>query len=145
MRGTHPLKTPFQSPAVSEKFTSYPPAARRSLLELRELVFETARSLPEVGEIEETLKWGEPAYLTRNGAGSTIRMDWKPKSPDQCALYFHCRTGLVERFRDSFAGVLSFEKNRAIVFPIGSDVPKGVLRECIAASLTYHLGKRRNA
>lgn len=51
-----------------------------------------ALGTPGAGEIEETLKWGEPADMTKNGAGSTIRLDWKPKHPDHYALYFNCKT-----------------------------------------------------
>jgi len=67
--------SPFRSPAVAAKFEAYPPVVRRQLLALRELVFRTAASIPEVGAIDETLKWGEPAYVTKNGAGSTVRID----------------------------------------------------------------------
>ena len=31
---------------------------------LRQLIFETAAATEVVGELEETLKWGEPSYLT---------------------------------------------------------------------------------
>ena len=52
------------------------------LLQLRELIMKTAAATPEVGRLEETLKWGEPAYLTRQtGAGSTIRMDSEEGTP----------------------------------------------------------------
>ena len=61
---------PFSNPAVKAKFDSYPAKVRRKMLALRELVFRTASSTPSVGEIQETLKWGEPAYVTVNGAGS---------------------------------------------------------------------------
>lgn len=54
--------SPFKNATVAAKFESYPPAVRRKLLALREAVFRTAASMPEIGEIEETLKWGEPAY-----------------------------------------------------------------------------------
>lgn len=132
---------PFTSAAVAAKFESYPPQARRQLLALRELVFRTARETPGVGELEESLKWGEPAYATVNRAGSTVRMDWKPKHPDRFALYFHCQTNLVETFRTLFPKDFRFEGNRALVFGIGDKLPADSLGWCIAASLTYHLNK----
>ena len=55
---------PIQNPAVAAKFQSYPLSMRTKLMALRELILETAADTAEVGEIEETLKWGEPAYLT---------------------------------------------------------------------------------
>ena len=136
--------TPFRNAAVAEKFESYPPSARNALLALRELVFRTARETPGVGEIDETLKWGEPAYLTKNKAGSTVRMDWKSKDPDRYALYFHCQTGLVGTFRTLFPDDFAFEGNRALVFGLDEQLAEDALAICIAAALTYHLDKRRS-
>jgi hypothetical protein len=131
--------SPFQNKSVAAKFQTYPIAVRRKLLALRQLVLRTAKAIPEVGEIEETLKWGEPAYVTRSGAGSTVRIDWKAKTPDQYAMYFHCQTGLVESFRSMFPSDFRFEGNRALVFRLDERVPLDALSVCIAASLTYHL------
>jgi Domain of unknown function (DU1801) len=114
---------PFQHPGVAAKFAAYPPLARRKLLALRELVFRTAAATPGVGEIEETLKWGEPAYVTRNGGGSTVRMDWKKNDPDHYAMYFHCQTNLVETFRTMFPHDFRFVGNRALVFAVNGTVP----------------------
>ena len=130
---------PFQNPAVAAKFEGYPPAVRRKLLALRELVFRTAAATPGVGVIEETLKWGEPAYVTPNKAGSTVRIDWKSKEPGHYAMYFHCRTGLVETFRSLFPQDFKFDGNRALVFAIDDRVPIDALAWCVAASLTHHL------
>ncbi len=67
------------------------------------MIFDVAASTEGVGAIEETLKWGEPAYLTTaSKSGSTIRMDWKGKKPNQFAMYFNCKTTLVETFRTMF-------------------------------------------
>jgi hypothetical protein len=97
-----------------------------------------------VGELEETLKWGEPAYATKNRAGSTVRIDWKAKDPDRYAMYFHCQTDLVSTFRALFPKDFTFEGNRALVFKLGDRLPKDALAFCIAASLTYYLSKRHS-
>ena len=55
---------PFDNAAVAQAFAAYPPAMRRKLLALRELIFKTAASTKGVGKLEETLRWGEPAYIT---------------------------------------------------------------------------------
>lgn len=136
--------TPFQSPAVAAKFEAYPPAVRRKLLRLREMIFEVARDTDGVGPLEETLKWGEPAYLTKaSGSGSTVRMDWKKSKPAHYALYFNCQTRLVDTFRTLFADDFAFEGNRAIVFEQDAVLPTDALRFCIAAALTYHLKTKR--
>ena len=100
----------FQHAAVERKFQSYPRKIRSRLLALRELIFNTAASIDGVGKIEETLTWGEPAYLTsETRSGTTIRIDWKESNPSQYAMYFHCQTNLVETFRAVFPDQLRFE------------------------------------
>lgn len=125
--------------AVARVFDNYPPPMRRKLMVLRKLIFDTAAATSGVGEIEETLKWGEPAYVTAHGkSGSTLRIGWKKSDPSRYAVYFHCRTSLVETFRTMFPGEFRFEGNRAIVFTYSDHVPADALGFCIAAALTYH-------
>lgn len=131
--------TPFQSADVAQTFDAFPPGIRRRLLVLRELVFRTAASTDGVGELEETLKWGEPAYLTpATRSGSTVRIGWKKARPQEYAMYFNCQTTLVDTFRTLFPDELRFEGNRAIVLREPDAVPTQALRFCIAAALTYH-------
>jgi hypothetical protein len=142
--------TPFRSPAVAQAFDVYPPVMRRKLLALRELILRTAASTPGVGDLEETLKWGEPAYLTsRSGSGSTVRIAWKKSKPSEYAMYFNCQTTLVDTFRSLFPDKFKFEGNRAIVFHESQSVPADALAFCVSAALTYHLqgegGKRTRA
>ncbi len=133
----------FANPAVERIFTAYPPAARKRLLRLRELIFDTAASTEGVGELEETLKWGEPAYLTtQSKSGSTLRIDWKPAQPAQVAMYFNCQTTLIDTFRTLFPNELRFEGNRAIVLRNDDALPRDAVCWCIAAALTYHRAKR---
>ncbi len=137
-----PARVPFQHPAVAAKFASYPARARRRLLAVRSLIFRTARRTPGVGEIEETLKWDEPAYLTRNRAGTTVRIDWKDRAPDKVALYVHCQTDLVETFRRLFPDDFEFEGQRALLLAVDEPLPRDALALCIEAALTYHLRRK---
>jgi hypothetical protein len=130
----------FQSAQVAQTFQDYPAPMRERLLSLRALIFEVASEHSAVGEIEETLKWGEPAYLTNaSKSGSTIRMAWKAKQPDQVSMYFTCQTNLVETFRTLFPTGLQFVGNREIVLPLAQKLPREELALCIEAALTYHL------
>ncbi len=123
------------NPKVNEIFANYPDNIREKMQYLRALVIETAEE-EGIDELEETLKWGEPSFVTKNG--STLRMDWKVKSPDQYAMYFQCTSRLVETFRMVFDQAFQFEGNRAIVFHLNQNIPEKELKECIKASLTYH-------
>ena len=128
---------------VARKFAAYPPGVRRKLMALRRLILETAATTEGVGALQETLKWGEPAYVTaQTGSGSTVRIDWKKSDPERYAMYFNCQTSLVETFRTIFSDEFSYEGNRALVFEMDKALPQQALRFCIAASLTYHLAKR---
>ncbi|MFC3228091.1 DUF1801 domain-containing protein [Marinibaculum pumilum] len=129
---------------VAAVFAGYPAEVRPRLLALRALILETAAATPVAGPLTETLKWGEPAYLTAaNGAGSTLRIGCKPARPERGALLFHCRTTLVADFRQLPGGTLSFEGGHAVLVPRDGGLPEAELRRCIAMALTYHLDRRR--
>ena len=89
---------PFQEPQVQAAFEAFPDAARETLLALRALIFDTAASMPEAGRLQETLKWGQPSYLTpQTRAGSTLRLGVAksgrpPRSPFSLPLFpsFSC-------------------------------------------------------
>ena len=139
------LMKPIANTAVAKAFEAYPPSIRRKLLALRALILKTAASTQGVGELEETLKWGEPAYLTSESKiGSTIRINWKKSAPGKYAIYFNCQTSLVETFKTLFPREFEFEGNRAIVFSESSAVPTDALAFCIRAALTYHRGKKNS-
>lgn len=128
---------PFRNTEVEAAFAGYPREPRTRLLELRQLVFEVADSLPGVGPLHEALKWGEPAYLTpTTKAGSTLRLGWKPQWPEYYSLLVHCRTSLVDSFR-TLCPELHCIGNREVRFGV-SEPPPAIVRDCIAMALTYH-------
>ena len=75
-------------PIVREVYSSYPAVHKEKLLLLRELIFSIAKQNPEIDEIEETLKCGEPSYLTKNKSGSTIRLTWHKKDTQSARNIF---------------------------------------------------------
>ena len=62
----------FADPAVAAVFAAYPAELRDRLMALRRLIFETAATTEGVGPLEETLKWGQPSYLTRRSRSGSI-------------------------------------------------------------------------
>ena len=136
----------FADPAVAAVFSAYPKPLQTKLLALRQLILDTAKATKGVGALEETLKWGQPSYLTTaTKSGSTIRID-RIKSPaGRYAVFFHCQTDLVETFRELYPTELSYSGNRSILLDAEDDVPEAALRHCVALALTYHLRKRENA
>jgi hypothetical protein len=137
------IDEPFGDPAVEAAFAAYPSALGQPLLRLRALIFETARETEGVGDLIETLKWGQPAYLPAcPRIGTTIRIDILKDRPAAYALFVHCRTSLADTFRSLYAGTLSIEGDRAIVFSPGAEPPRAALTHCISLALTYHAMER---
>jgi len=133
----------FSSNDVQSVFKAYPPTLRAKLMALRELVFDTAARTEGVGRLTETLKWGQPSYLTEEtGSGTTVRID-RLKAADGYAVYFHCQSGLLGQFRELYPDTFTFEGKRAIVFAAGDRVPARELRHCLALALTHHSRKKK--
>ena len=127
------LKT---DPRVESVFKNYPTEIKNKILHLRTLILEVASEISTIHELEETLKWGEPSYITKKG--STLRIDWKKKTPNQYAMYFKCTSKLVATFKVVYKNTFSFEGTRAIVFKLNEEIPEATLKKCIAVALTYH-------
>lgn len=119
---------------VKQVFDQCPHSARMRLEQLRQLIFNI-RDEHGLGEIEETLKWGEPTYKVKGG--SPVRLAWKTKNPDVVYLFFICTTSLVETFRELYSGTLAFEGKRAIVLPLNQDIQEQAVAHCITLAMTY--------
>ena len=129
---------------VRQKFNTYPKNIRTKMQILRNLIYEVAENTEGVGELEETLKWNEPAYLTsKTKSGTAIRIDWKLKNPDRIGMYLNCKTTLVSTWRIMFQDDLEFEGNRAILISVNTPIPKDKLLICIKMALRYHLDKEK--
>ena len=126
----------IENQRVLEIFNEYPVAVRDQLMYVRELILTTASEITDLEKLEETLKWGEPSYITKNG--STLRIDWKEKRPNQYAMYFKCTSKLVPTFKTIYKNIFEFEGNRAIIFKLGSKIPEKELKHCITLTLRYH-------
>jgi hypothetical protein len=120
---------------IERKYQSYPDAARRVLLTIRGAIHEVAAA-ESLGEVVETLKWGEPSFLTKQG--SAVRIDWKSKQSDSVSVYFNCNTKLADSFKELYGDTLKIVGNREIVLPIEGDVPISTLKLCLSMSLRYH-------
>ncbi len=131
---------------IAAVFSSYPKKINSKLMFLRQLIFETAAAIEGIGKIEETLKWGEPSYLTpESKSGSTIRIAWKESQKEQYSIFFKCTANLVPAFKEKFPLSFNFGGNRSIDFNLNDDVPVRELKQCIALALTYHHNKKLEA
>ena len=135
----------FRNLDVKAVFDADPEGLKSKLMRLRHLVVETASTMDEVGPLEETLKWGQPSYLTiQTKSGTTVRIDRIKSAPGRYGMFVHCQTSLISTYRELYPDTLFYDGNRAITFDQDEELPVGIMRHCIAMALTYHLVKRRD-
>jgi len=110
--------------------------------DLKNLIHRVAEGTPEIGPLEESLKWGEQSFTpAKRNVGSSVRI--AQRSDGGLALMFICHTNLVDEFRDLYPDALTYEGNRAILLGADAAPNRQALEHCIALALTYKLRKRR--
>ena len=133
-----------EHPDIREAFDKFDAPVRTRLLTLRSMIFAVAAETPCVGRLQETLKWGQPAYVTaETGSGTTMRLGCDRKESGIAKLYVPCQTSLIEQFRAHYGALLCFSGNRAVVPGTMKPDEQDALRHCIALALTYHATRRR--
>ena len=123
--------------AIAAAFETYPAGIKAKLLILRRLILDVARKMD--ADLEETLRWSQPAYVSKRG--STIRIDRLKGDTARVAMFFICHTDLIARFRELYPE-LSYEGNRAILLDVRGRLPEDALRHCVSLALTYRSRKR---
>ncbi len=127
---------------VQQKWLNYPADVQQCLQQLRSLILEVAAADPQVGSLEETLKWGEAAFLTsQSNSGTTIRLGWSANRPEYCGLYVHCQTTLISTYQTLFPKLFHSDGNRGLLFKPAETLPEMELKTCIGMALRYHLDK----
>ena len=123
-------------------YAAFPDDVRDILLDVRALIFECAAQNPEIGPIEEVLRWGQPSYITpKTKAGTTIRLGQSKAGP--ATLFVHCQTTLITEFKTAFQNDFIYEGNRAVQI---SDLPSDKvekLKLMVTRALTYHLRNKK--
>ena len=112
----------------------------KALQELAATIRKEGARIEAIGTLVETQKWGQASFLPeRPRVGTTVRIG--PHGEDGVALYVHCQTTLVESWRTAFPE-LTYEKNRAVVFPVNKPLPKRTIAQLTNGALLYHWNKR---
>ncbi|MEP0941356.1 MAG: DUF1801 domain-containing protein [Rhizobiaceae bacterium] len=126
---------------VSAVLDGYERPLRNQLLTCRDLIFQVAADHHAIGPLTETLKWGQPSYLTdTTGAGTTLRLG--ANSNQRVALYVHCATDLIEQFKTIYPAAFHYEGKRALVVKGTIEPVVEELRHCMALALTYKLRRK---
>ena len=86
--------------------------------------------------LAEKLKWNEPSYLV--DGGSTVRISWLKSFPNHYGMFFHCKTSLIETFKEIYPQEFNYEGKRALIFSLDDELPEKELKHCVKLSLSYH-------
>lgn len=133
---------PIPSQEVASVYKNLPEDARACLLHIRTEIFKLAAETPDIGSIEESLKWGEVSYATVTPkTGTPVRLSYRPKL-NKCLMLVHCGTSLIDDFKQQHTENIEFEKNRAVVFSPKSPLPDDILRSFLKTAFTYHSRKK---
>jgi hypothetical protein len=108
---------------------------------LRSLIYNQADLIPEIGEIQETLKWGQPSYNGSKGKGTPIRLGIEKKTIRFYGLYVNCCTKLIEDVKHIYGDTFLYSGNRSILFDDMDKLPEAKLAHVIDMALTYHSNK----
>lgn len=141
IKRTRGRNNPSNTSDLFDQATAHlPPVCVNTLKELRALILDVQDENPEIGELSEVLRWGQPSYLTeQTGSGSMIRLG--VSKSEKPAMFFHCGTSLIETFRAQYTDVFDFEGNRALVVTEPLSDNSGEIKHCVQQALTYKLRK----
>lgn len=130
---------------VAAAFRAMPEQARVPLLAVRGILLDAAAADPRIGPLTETLKWGEPAYLTAaTGSGSTVRLGVS-RSDARPALFVNCRTSLAADIAELHGATFGYQAARAVLLPTDIAAHADAIRHAVTLALTYHLRRRASA
>lgn len=131
-----------QMPAnIASVVKRWPDTAQAHFVQLRSIVHDAAQTA-DVGDLNETLKWNEPAWLPlKRGIGSTLRSSWSPKRPDALGIFLNCNSTLPETMRSLYPSTFEFDGKRSIYLPLNTPLPTEALHHCAHLTLTYHRAK----
>jgi hypothetical protein len=124
--------------SVKQVLESYPNAAFEQAQQLRKTIFECANELG-IDDVSETLKWGEPSYLCKQG--STLRFAWYEKNPEVISIFVNCNSKLMSWVQTRHPSVFITVGNREIQLPLDAPWPEESLKDVITLALNYHTFK----
>lgn len=125
----------MMDPRVEALLDAADPDIAAGITRLRRMIYEVAASDPKIGPVQETVKWGQPAYLARKG--TTLRLG-QPKGGG-FGLYVHCQSRVIPEFRDLFPDHDRFDGTRGVVFRAADEICSERHGWLIHRALGYHL------
>ena len=116
-------------------FDAVEPDAKTGLIRLRDMIYATAEADPRIAPIAETLKWGQPAYVSKTG--TTLRLG-VPKSGG-FGLFVHCQSRVIPDYQAMFPDLDRFDGTRGLLFSSPNEIDETRHTWLIQRALTYRL------
>ena len=118
--------------------TQWPVEAQAQFNEMRALILNAAAEA-DVGPIEESLKWREPAWRPKRAKqGTTLRLNWHANLPSTIALFVGCQTTLSATMQDIYPTEFIYESNRSMRLKLGEPLPEQAIDHLARMAFTYH-------
>ncbi|RLJ60362.1 hypothetical protein BCF46_0560 [Litoreibacter meonggei] len=122
---------------VAKAFAAMPDGIADILRKARLDILRIASTAEGIGPLTETLKRGEPAYLTNAPkTGTTLRLGL---IGGRAAVMVPCSTTILEDARAVFGELPEFSGKRGVI--LGGE--QQVFDYIVNAALSYHMRKRR--
>jgi hypothetical protein len=106
------MRRPFACDRIAAAFNLADDQARMGLLKLRDLILETAETLPDIGPVGEALRWGQPSYISRKGTPLRLGV---PKSA-RFGLFVHCQSRVIPNYIERYPAWDRIDGTRAVLF-----------------------------
>ncbi|MGJ8625409.1 MAG: hypothetical protein ACSHXB_00505 [Sulfitobacter sp.] len=127
------------------RISDWPEAAQHAILHCRTMFHDIATKA-DVGALDEALKWGQPSWRpVKPRTGSTLRMDWNPKFPNQMSLFVDCKTDLAARMQDLYPDLPANDGQRHLAISLDAPLPEQALAHLADMTFTYHRSKPKTA
>jgi len=128
---------------VATTVAAWPVAAQTAFHALRARIQIAALDVPATGPLLETLKWGEPAWLTQvSKSGTTLRVAWKPVHPDEIGVFVNCRTSLLETIREIYPDAFRYDGTRGLWLRLAQPIPEQAMDHLARLAQGYHRNRR---
>lgn len=132
--------SPLSDP-ITNVIGTWSAPARARFDDVRRRCHEVAQAA-EIGPLDESLKWGQPAWRPRRPrTGTTLRAWWSLDRPERLDLYVDCKTTLAADVDDAFPGAFDTDRRRVLSLGLDRPVPDDALWHLIFRTFTYHRAK----
>ena len=136
-RGNDRSAVPEPAAAVRAILDAHPAKERARLLAARALVYRVAAADDALGEIVESVKWGQPSYRsTDRHRGTAVRLGVDRRS-GRAGVCFHCGTAMIARCRERFPTAFSFDGKRGLLLDSDVHEVEETLAACVREALVY--------